>query len=197
MTDQSLHRTLALSVGILVGVLGDVGVGHAGGLPPGFDAGGRIVWATGDREEIFTRFDEGCPAQAAPDADTWITVDSPTLDATRAKAAIVFGHGFAWQDDVADPNGVAVFVSRDGATPASSENQLVHSHVMAANEHGDEHGTTIIALDEEKNFKVLYRFGEVFGPAADETALCLWGVRLHLVGYIEADGPSRPHRDRD
>lgn len=197
MTHASLYRTRMLSAGIFVGILGGAGLGNAGELPPGFDSGGRIVWAEGDREELFVRFQEECPAQAAPDAESWITVDSPTLDNTRAKAAMVFGHAFAWQDDTAEPNGVVLFVSKDGATAPSTQNQLVHTHVMAANEHGDEHASTIVALDAEKNFKVLYRFGEVFGPATDETALCLWGVRLQLVGYIEAGGPPWPRKDRD
>src|SRR3972149_3860115 len=68
----------------------------------GFIEGSKVFWIEGDREEIFNRVSTaGCPASAATDKNTWITVNSATLNGTNAKAAIVFGHAFAQQDDIA------------------------------------------------------------------------------------------------
>jgi hypothetical protein len=155
-------------------------------IPPGFDAGNGIVWIEGDREEIFNRVSAStCPASPAPDEDTWLTVDSATLNATNARAAIVYGHAFASQDDVGEVNGITVFLAKGGTTPTPAPvNQLVHTLVNLAGEQGDEHSLMIIDLDENKDFNVLYRFGEISGPAADETQLCFWGMRIQLVGYI-------------
>ena len=154
-----------------------------------FDSGGTIFWIEGDRENIFSRQSSfNCPAgpaDVAPDENTWITVDSATLNATNAKAAIVFGHAFAQNDGTGETNGIATFLSKVGTTPTpSSLNQLVHMKVALANMSGDEHSMMIIALDANKDFDVQYRFGEI-SFSTDETLMCLWGTRIQLMGYIE------------
>ncbi len=154
-----------------------------------FDSGSKIFWIEGDREEIFSRASSfNCPAgpaDVAPDENTWITVDSATLNATNAKAAIVFGHAFAQNDDTGETNGIATFLSKVGTKPTpASQNQLVHMKVALANMSGDEHAMMIIALDANKDFDVQYRFGEI-RFSTDETLMCLWGTRIQLLGYIE------------
>jgi hypothetical protein len=154
-----------------------------------FDSGSTIFWTEGDREDIFLRASsDNCPAgpaDVAPDKNTWITVDSATLNATNAKAAIVFGHAFAENDGTGETNGIATFLSKVGTTPRQRpHNQLVHTKVFLANESGDEHAMMIIALDANKDFDVQYRFGEISG-SVDETRLCSWGTRIQLLGYIE------------
>ncbi len=153
-----------------------------------FDSGGTVFWIEGDREDIFLRASSNCPAdpaEVAPDENTWITVDSATLNATNAKAAIVFGHAFAQQDSTGETNGIATFLSKVGTTPTpASQNQLVHTKVFLANESGDEHAMMIIALDANKDFDVYYSFGEI-SLSTDETLMCSWGTRIQLLGYIE------------
>ncbi len=156
--------------------------------PPGYSSGNTVFWIEGDREEIFTRSSFNCPANAgaAPDEDQWITVDSATLNATNAKAAIVFGHAFAQQDGTGENNGVVIFLSKGGTTPTPDvTNQFVHTHVDLANQAGDEHSVMIIALDANKDFNVRYKFGDIGGPSTDETQMCDWAARVQLVGYIE------------
>jgi len=156
-----------------------------------FDSGGRIFWVEGDREDIFFRAsalncirDRG-PADVAPDENTWITVDSATLNATNAKAAIVFGHAFAQNDGTGEVNGIATFLSKVGTKPTPSDkNQLVHAKVYLANQSEDEHSMMIIALDANKDFDVQYRFGAI-RLSTDETLMCSWGTRVQLMGYIE------------
>ena len=166
--------------------------GSARAVPAGYSSGNIIVWAEGDREEIFTRTTSvfACPsgsASAAPDEDTWLTVDSPTLEGTNAKAAIIFGHAFANQDGTGEENGIATFVSKDGLSTPSPLNQLAQTITHLPGESGDEHGTMVVALDINKDFKVLYRFGSLnpSAPATDETQMCAWGTRIQLIGYIE------------
>ena len=154
-----------------------------------FDSGGTVFWIEGDREDIFLRASsDNCPAgpaDVAPDENTWITVDSATLNATNTKAAMVFGHAFAQQDGTGETNGIATFLSKVGTTPTpSSLNQLVHTKVFLANESGDEHAMMIIALDANKDFDVYYSFGEI-SLSTDETLMCSWGTRIQLLGYIE------------
>lgn len=160
-------------------------------LPPGFDRGGTIVWAEGDRQDVFVRSSSAqCPvgpADAAPDKDTWFTVDIPLLDRTKAKAAIIFGHAWAEQDGASESNGVTVHVSRDGLTDPSPFNQVAQIKVKLANDGGDEHSMMIVDLDENRDFKALYHFGEMFESEVDETQLCWWGTRIQLLGWIEQD----------
>ena len=154
-----------------------------------FNSGNVIFFDDdGTREELFNRLSStACPASAAPDEDTWITINSATLDATNAKAAIVFGHAIARQDGVGEFNGITTFLSKDASTGPSPENQLVHTVVALPFEVGDDHSMMIIALDANKDFKVRYNFGGIpgFGPGADETQLCGWATRIQLVGWIE------------
>jgi hypothetical protein len=83
-----------------------------------FITGSKVFWIDGDREEVFSRLSlSGCPAAAAPDAATWITVDSATLNGTNAKAAVLFAHAFAQQDGTAEPNGVGVYLAKGGTAP--------------------------------------------------------------------------------
>ena len=167
-------------------------------VPLGFESGDIIFYDDdGEREEIFTRITSvfACPtgsASAAPDEDTWLTVDSPTLEGTNAKAAIIFGHAFANQDGTGEENGIATFVSKDGLSTPSPLNQLAHSLVFLGGESADEHGIMVVDLDTNKDFKVLYRFGRINGPATDETQMCAWGTRIQLVGWIE-DGSLFPN----
>jgi hypothetical protein len=167
----------------------------AGELAPGFDRGGTIVWVEGDRPDVFERSSENrCPsgpADAAADPDMWLTVDIPLLDHTKAKAAIVFGHAFAEQDGTGESNGVTVHVSRDGLTGPSPWNQVAQTKLKLANDGGDEHSMMIVDLDSQKNFKVLYHFGEMFETEVDETRLCWWGARIQLLGWIEKE-KARP-----
>ena len=180
--------TLLLSGFICVGLLPWGVIDRAQAQPPGFGSGTTIFWIEGSRQEVFTRQSSyNCPsgpADTAPDEDTWILVNSATLDATNAKAAIVFGHTFAEQDGVGEFNGIVTFLSRDGIITPSPGDQLVQSKVRLANERMDEHSMTIIGLDTNKDFWVRYQFGEV-DFAADETLMCLWGTKIQLLGYIE------------
>ena len=161
---------------------------HAGPLPTGYDLGKKTIWTEGDRTDVFLKIsDYTCPAgsaDAAPDKDMWIPVDIPILDGTKARAAIIFGHAFAEQNTTPESNGISVHLSRDGTSGFSPFNQLAQSKVNLANQAGDEHAMMIIDLDENKDFKVLFHFGELFS-SADETELCFWGARLQLLGWIE------------
>ncbi|MFZ5862279.1 MAG: hypothetical protein ACOYXR_05495 [Nitrospirota bacterium] len=112
-------------------------------------------------------------------------MDIPLLDHTKAKAAIIFGHAWAEQDGVGESNGVTVHVSRDGLTDSSPWNQVAQSKVKLANDGGDEHSMMIVDLDENKDFKARYHFGEMFETGVDETQLCWWGTRVQLLGWIE------------
>jgi hypothetical protein len=120
----------------------------------------------------------------------WLTADVPTLNGTKAKAAIVFGHAWAQYKDSVDvgdedtTNGIVVFVSKD-ATTVSPATQLAQTKLALARDRGDEHGMMIVALDADKDFKYLYQFGEMGTTGVDETDLCWWGMRLQLVGWIE------------
>ncbi len=187
MNDQRM-LLVRLVLGVVIVIIYQfVSVGTVHSAPPGYSSGTSIVWIDGDREEIFARTSYQCPsgpADAAPDKETWITVNSATLDATNAKAALVFGHAYAVQDGTGEMNGMTTFLSTDGLTVPSPDNQLDHTHVMQPNESGDEHSMMIISLDANKDFKVLYRFGEIFAPT-DETQLCAWMTRVQLLGYIE------------
>jgi hypothetical protein len=141
-------------------------------LPPGFDRGGKIVWVEGDRQDIFVRSSNYLcpdgPADPAPDKDIWLSVDLQLLEHTKAKAAIIFGHAWAEQDGQGESNGLTVHVSRDALTGASPFNQVAQSKVKLANEGADEHSMMIVDLDEKKDFKVLYHFGEMFETGVDE-----------------------------
>ena len=163
-------------------------------IPPGFDRGGKIVWVEGDRPDVFVRSSNyqcpAGPADSAADKDTWLTVDIPILDQTKAKAAIIFAHAWAEQDDIGESNGIGVHVCKDGLKGLSPFNQVAQTKVKLANDGGDEHSMMIVDLDENKDFKALYPFGEMFEPNVDETQLCWWGTRIQLVGWIE--GPKGP-----
>jgi hypothetical protein len=181
-----ISRVMTVTLPVLLSVSAGA---TAGTFPPGFDRGGPIVWAEGERQDVFERSSSnacpGGPADAAPDKDTWLTVDIPLLDHTKAKAAIVFGHAWAEQDGVGESNGVTVHMSREGSTGPSPWNQVAQTKVKLANDGGDEHSMMIVDLDEQKNFKALYHFGEMFETEVDETQLCWWGARIQLLGWIE------------
>src|SRR3989344_2388507 len=88
------------AAGVLLGMLVLYPCAFASAMVlPGF-ASGDVVFVDddGDRENLFERTSFQCgvgQADAAPDKESWITVNSDSLDATNAKAALVFGHAFA------------------------------------------------------------------------------------------------------
>jgi hypothetical protein len=184
---MGIQRILRILLVVSLALLTWVQMDLVQAQPPGYSSGSMVFWIEGNREEIFARISPTiCNASFAPDDDTWITVDSATLNATNAKAAIVFGHAYAQQDGVGENNGITTYLSKGGTTPApDTSNQLVHSHVDLAGQTGDEHSVMIIALDANKDFNVRYHFGDVFGDSTDETQLCHWITRIELVGYIE------------
>lgn len=155
--------------------------------PTGYDSGTRIVWREGERETVFLRIPStSCPASTAPDPDTWLTVDIPILDGTAAKAAIVYGHAVATQDGTGEPNGISVSVSKNGVVSSLTSVEVAQSLVALANQASDEHSMTIVDLDENRDFKVYYHFGDD-GFTADETMLCFWVARVELMGWIEGE----------